>query len=182
MTSIYAKASLTKEQIEDKMNIGCDGLEIQLLGELIGDRDNGKYFEPEERFELDEFEKYPIKVVHAPIVHGQGDVVLEVLCDKKDFKLLDNVFRIANFFGERRGEKIIAVFHTETYYDKIMDMGLTWGNIVNAIDLMLNKYRYTELVIENVSPLRGIGKGRELHLSNNFAFDNVDMVDRMRHI
>ena len=30
--------------------------------------------------------------------------------------------------------------------------------------------------------MRGIGKGRELHLPNNFAFDNVDMVDRMRHI
>lgn len=177
---IYAKSSFTKEQMNVKCAIGCDGLEIQLLGELIEDRGNGEYVRPEEVFDLKAFENYPISVVHAPLLLGQGDVVLEVLCDRKDCTLLQSVFEIANYYGEIQGKKIIVVFHTETFLGKINDIGQAWNNITQVVGYMLERYPYTELVIENVSPLRGVDKGEELHLSNNFAFDNVVMVDELR--
>lgn len=43
---IYAKGSLTHEQLDVKESIGCDGLEVQLLGELIKDRTKGHYYGP----------------------------------------------------------------------------------------------------------------------------------------
>lgn len=178
--SIYAKSSLTREQMDVKCSIGCDGLEIQLLGELVEDRSIGKYKRPEEVFNIKDLEKYPVSVVHAPLLPGQGDLVLEVLCDRKDCQLLQSVFEIANFYGEIQSKKIIVVFHTETFLDKINDIGQSWNNMVQVIGYMLDRYPNTELVIENVSPLRGIGKGKELHLANNFAFDNVAMVKELR--
>ena len=38
---IYAKSQLNSEKIKVKENIGCDGIEVQLLGELIEDRERG---------------------------------------------------------------------------------------------------------------------------------------------
>ena len=32
---VYAKSSMSHDQIKSKLNIGCDGIEIQLLGELV---------------------------------------------------------------------------------------------------------------------------------------------------
>ena len=87
--------NLNKEQIERKIKIGCDGIEIQLLTELIHGQ-LGNYFEAEDVFDLQSFAKYNISVVHAPILskYGISDVNLETLCDGYDFKLLDQVFYI----------------------------------------------------------------------------------------
>lgn len=177
---IYAKAAMKHEQIKTKLSIGCDGIEIQLLNELIINRLGGEYSKPEDTFKLHEFDKYPIHVIHSPLVSGVGDILLEAVCDEKDVSILDSTFRIANYFGELQNRKVIVVIHSETFYENISDIGCSWRNILVTIDGMLNKYPYTEIVIENVSPLRGIGKGKELHLSNNFAFDNVQMVKRLR--
>lgn len=83
---------MTHEQIDAKKKIGCDGLEIQLLGEL--QRPSSNIFEI---FSLKDFEKDNIKVVHAPILPGGGDVTLEELCNGKNYALLDKVCYIANY-------------------------------------------------------------------------------------
>ena len=43
-TKIYAKSVLTKERMNVKKEIGCDGIEIQLFAEFI-DGELGHYFD-----------------------------------------------------------------------------------------------------------------------------------------
>lgn len=176
---IYAKSSLTKEQADVKLCIGCDGLEIQLLGELINDHRIGDYKAYESVFDLDKFRAYPVRVVHMPLVPKMGDVLLEAMVDAKDVSLLIEVFRIAQRFAEMQGHPVGIVVHSESFYEKLVDEDV-WQDLVAVVNRLLTVNQGTYLLLENVSPLRGIGKGKQLHLANNFAFDNVEMVRMLR--
>lgn len=176
---ILAKSALTEEQLNVKERIGCDGIEVQLLNEMVQDRIRGTYLNPEDIYDLDALLKYDVRVVHAPLLSGTGDVTLEVMCDDKDISLLNNIFFIAECFGKHYNRKTVIVVHSESYYEVLTDLNDSWNHIVKALRWLLARYPHTELVIENVSPLRGIGKGKELHLANNFGFDNIDMVQHL---
>lgn len=177
--TIYAKASLSHEQIDVKNRIGCDGIEIQLLNELVADREKHIYRNTEDAFNLSEFANENIKVVHCPLLSGVGDVLLEMFVDTQDIELLDRVCYIANYYGTEQ-HKTIVVIHSESYYSTVSDLGDTWERIKNTINYLLYFYPNIEIVIENVSPIRGIGKGGNMHLSNNFGFDNIEMIRRLR--
>ncbi len=177
---VYAKAALKHDQINAKIVEGCGGIEIQLLGEMLGAGGNHNWNPNVFDNVLSEYNGYPISVVHAPIIPGHGDTTIERLVDDTDYALVDGVFRIANYFGQLQSKIITIVFHTETYPELVKDLGNLWGNLCKVIDSMLNNYPYVKLAIENVSPLRGIGKDAELHLANNFAFDNVDFAEQLR--
>lgn len=69
-TELYAKSALNKEQLDTKVNIGYDGIEVQLLSELI-DGSIGHYKNTEDVFDLDSLKSYNIKVVHASILNIQ---------------------------------------------------------------------------------------------------------------
>lgn len=177
---IYAKGSLTHEQLSVKEAIGCDGLEVQLLNELVADRDKGIYRKASEVFDLESLKGYNVKVVHAPIIKGQGDVTIEVLADDKDIFLLTQIFAIADYFGKINNRNTIVVLHSEMYYEVMSDIGDTWKRVVTALGGLLNIYSNVEIVIENVSPFRGLDNCKQLRLANNFMFDNVDLVKQLR--
>ena len=82
---IYAKSSLTESQMDTKLDIGCDGLEIQLLGELVNG-EVGQYLLAKDVFELQQLKDYPVSVVHSPILchYGLADVNIEnFACDEE---------------------------------------------------------------------------------------------------
>lgn len=176
---IFAKSALDKQQLDCKMEIGCDGLEIQLLTELV-DGKLGNYFNAEDAINLDRFKHYPVSVVHVPLLshYGMEDVNIESFCDE-DFKMLDQVFYIANFFGLMQNKTVLVVCHSETDKQNMMLVSDTWKQVKTAIGSLLLKYPYTELAIENVTPLRRVGSGN-MHLCNNFHFDNVEMAKELR--
>lgn len=178
--TIYAKSALTHDQIKTKLDIGCDGIEIQLLGELLGPEDSHHWLNASECFNLSEFTGYPIRVIHAPLIPGHGDTLIERLVDDLDRKLLVNIFAIADFLGKANNVVIPIVMHSETYWEYLQDIGNSWSRLLFYVDDLLERFTNTELLIENVSPLRGIGRGKDLHLANNCMFDNVDLVQKLR--
>lgn len=178
--TIYAKSALTHDQIKTKLDIGCDGIEIQLLGELLGPEGNHHWLNASECFNLSEFTGYPIRVIHAPLIPGHGDTLIERLVDDLDRKLLVNIFAIADFLGKANNVVIPIVMHSETYWEYLQDIGNSWSRLLFYVDDLLERFTNTELLIENVSPLRGIGRGKDLHLANNCMFDNVDIVQKLR--
>lgn len=175
---IYAKSSLSKEQLDVKMNIGCDGIEIQLLSELV-DGEIGRYSKATDIFKLSDFNKYPIKVVHCPLLwrYGLADVNIESFACN-DFDLLDQVCYIANYFGELQSDKIIVVIHSEVNMDNLVAVDLL-RKVVSTISYMLMKYKNIEIAIENVTPLRKVYQG-EICFCNNFHFDNIALVKYIR--
>lgn len=50
---------------------------------------------------------------------------------------------------------------------------------MKSISYVLFKYPFIELVIENVTPLRKVYSD-EVHLCNNFSFDNIELVKYLR--
>lgn len=177
-TQIYAKSALVKEQLDTKVNIGCDGIEIQLLSELI-DGSVGHYKNVDDVFDLDSFNSYNITVVHAPILsfYGLSDVTLEDFVDN-DIIFLEQVFKIANHFGKLNNRRTGIVVHSESNIQIMQAIGETWKRAVMFLGYLLFKYPYTELYIENVTPNRGTINN--IILCNNFKFDNIEMVKRLR--
>lgn len=176
---LYAKSALNKEQLDRKVEIGCDGIEIQLLSELV-DGSVGKYKSAEEAFDLESFRDYAVRVVHAPILsfYGMSDITLEDFVDD-DIFLFEQVFKIAEFFGEAHDRMIDIVVHSESTVEIMESIGNAWSRATIYVGYLLFKYPHTRLLIENVTPNRGtLGK---LTLTNNFLFDNVNMAERMRH-
>lgn len=175
---IYAKSALCKDQLACKASIGCDGIEIQLLSELVNGK-IGSYHDAEDVFYLYSFRDYNIEAVHAPILsqYGLADVTLEDFVDD-DIVFLEQVFKIAEYFGNRDNKMVPVIVHSETNTRVMKCVGDTWKRVVSYVGYLLFKYPHTELLIENVTPCRG--KEGNLTFCNNFKFDNVDMVDLLR--
>lgn len=177
---ILAKSALNKEQINAKVEKHADGIEIQLLSELI-DGKIGHYHLAKDVYDLENLKKYDIYCVHAPILsfYGLSDVNLEDMVDTEDFLLLDQVFYVANTIGEYHNRKTVIIVHSEMNRDKMIGLGDTWKKVLNAVGCLLFKYPYTELAIENITPLRN-AHSKPLWLANNFKFDNVVMAKELR--
>lgn len=175
---LYAKSALNKEQLDRKVEIGCDGIEIQLLSELV-DGEIGKYKSAEEAFDLPSFKDYDVRVIHAPILsfYGMADVTLEDFVDD-DIFLFEQVFKIAEYFGEVNNRMTDIVVHSESTVEIMESIGNTWSRATIYIGYLLFKYPHTRLLIENVTPNRGTLD--KLTLTNNFLFDNIDMAKRLR--
>lgn len=177
---ILAKSALNEEQLNAKVRCKAEGIEIQLLSELINGR-IGSYHTADEVFDLEKLKKYDIYCVHAPILsfYGLSDVNLEDMVDYEDFPLLDQVFNIANVIGKEHNRRTIIIVHSEMYRQKLIGLGDTWKRVLNAVGCLLFKYPYTELAIENITPIRN-AHSNPLYLSNNFKFDNILMAKELR--
>lgn len=173
---IYAKAALDMRQIEVKQNIGCDGIELQLLGELLKKDSSGMYREAEEIWNLSDFDHIPVRAVHAPLVSG-SDLTLEKMTSTGLFPptILYNTCEIAEHFGRHSGGDIPVIVHTELAVDDNFITTGMYPEIRAMIDHALKAYLHVTICIENVTPLRGIPL-HGLFLSNNFAGDNVSLV------
>ena len=179
--SIYAKSALEDSNIKSKVDIGCDGIEIQLLAELV-DGKLGCYHYAKDVYDMSLVEKYNITAVHCPLLshYGLSDVNIESLCDSNDFMLLDQVCYIANEAGKYHNRKTIVVVHSETFRGSMMLLGDTWKRVLNCVGCLLCKYQYIEFAIENITPIREVEKGG-FHLSNNFYNDNIEIVEELRN-
>lgn len=150
---ILAKAAATKEQLQGKVDVNASGIEIQLLSELV-DGKVGQYHFADEVFDLDMIKQYDVYVVHAPILsfYGLSDVNLEDMTNTQDFKLIDQIFYIANTIGEYHNRRTIIVVHSEMHREKMIGLGDTWKTLMNSVGCLLMKYPYTEMAIENITP------------------------------
>lgn len=175
---IYAKATFNEAQLADKKSIGCDGIEIQLFDELIANKKMGLYKKFQDEIDVRDFlKRYDVDIIHSPLV--QGDVLLEALVDSKDGVLLTEIFNLAQEVADLSGKDIGVIIHSESYYDKLEDED-KWADIVTWVGTLLSYHPNVYLLIENVSPFRSIDKGQFPRVSNNFGFDNVEMVNMLR--
>ena len=175
---IYAKSALKKKDIDTKIAIGCDGIEIQLLSELV-DGKIGRYFKADEVFKLEDFKDYPIDVIHCPLLcsYGLSDVNIESFACN-DFSLFEQVCYIADYFGKIKSKNTLVVVHSELNIDNMIAVDIL-RKVVSTVSYMLMKYTNIEIAIENVTPLRKVYKD-EIYFCNNFHFDNIKLAKYIR--
>ena len=178
---IVAKSALTNSAMTVKEDIGCDGIEIQLLNELINSSKLSDCNKAEDAYDLSCLEKHNIIAVHTPLLFafGLNDVCIETLCNIQDFVLFDQVCYIANKAGELQSSKVIVVIHSESYRDCMISVGDTWKRLLNSIGCVLFKYPYIEIALENVVPMKEVRDGK-VHFCNNFYDDNIVIVNELR--
>lgn len=177
---IIAKSALVKSQMECKMNLGADALEIQLLNELLKTNDLSSAFP-----NLNECLNYPIYSVHTPLVEykdvtSRVDIALEVLVRSNYINLFENVCKLANKFGVAQNKIIWVVVHSnlsssslETSDKDIIEF------IVESLIILFEKYENIGIALENVTPVNSFSNN-SFKLSNNFLFDNVEIIKCLR--
>ena len=166
---IYAKSAIKINNIKCKHTIGCDGIEIQLLNELI---DN-------EPINLSDFKNFNIKAVHSPIIKNEADILIEYISNEKYYKIIKETCYIANYFGEKQEELITVILHSEISFNHLMNTKILYESIREKIRELLSLFPYIKIGIENVTPLRKT-TNKELNLCNNLKTDNIKLVKKLR--
>ena len=177
---IYAKAALDRTQIDVKTKIGCDGIEIQLLDEIVDDY-RGIYKNIYSVFDLKQFENDNIRAVHVPICKHGVDMTLEQLSDTQDFMLLYNTCELANYYGEHQGKRVTVIVHSDISLEFIEGLGDTLHRIEHCINKLLTTFPTIRIGIENSPPFLNVREKTVSHFCNNFGTENVALVQRIKH-
>lgn len=190
---ILAKSAMNYEQMKRKIELGADGLEIQLLGELIVSQKRFKTVEKAfpNLFELTEF---PVYSIHAPLLEYTTDKNLddsnidiqpniEQLVQREYVYLLEQIFRLAETFALKQNHRVNIVVHSELSYRTLKTYNSSiYKDLTTIIPKLLSKYEEVDLCIENVCPIRKIYKQTgEFQLGNNFSYDCIEMVEDLRN-
>lgn len=183
---VLAKSAMVLSQMGNKVSLGADALEVQLLAELITD---GKRIAPtlEEAFpELNEMLELPVDSVHAPLCEYVDGIKFDVPPNLEVFEqptfvdTFDRVCELANRYGQKQRKLVKVVVHTETDTSRKDEaFAFNFKGLVLCIRMMLNTYPNIDICIENVTPL-DINNDGTIVLRNGCGFENVEIVKDIR--
>lgn len=190
---ILAKSALILNQMQKKMSLGADGLEIQLLGELIDTPHTFKNYE--EAFpDFDKLLEIPVYSIHAPLVNyikalnKKEQQKLNISCNIEQLthaeykELFRQIFRMAQAFANHQKHRVNIVVHTEINFTLLTTIYINiYNNIRDCINELLSQFKDVDICIENVSPVRAFNKQEKyVRLGNNFGFDGIELVKQLR--
>lgn len=179
---IFAKSALLKEQIDTKMDIGLDGIELQIRDELI-EMNTDKILGFDDILEIEKIAKYPIEAIHAPISNYVPKYCadLEYLLDSNQVHSFNEILYLADKIGKYKEKEIIIIVHTSLQAnDKFFDSDI-WDMISERLKYFLNMYSNIKIAIENVTPFEMIKNG-SFTLRNGYDFSNVKIALKLREI
>lgn len=177
---ILAKAAFNKEQMDAKMEAGCDGIELQLLKESFVERPGNRWKSFKSVYDIDGLKDYPVKAIHSPLFKGYGDITIETMMNNNDILVLQEMFRLAEMYAERQNiDYVTLVIHSEQLIDTMYDVGGIYNKIRSTFNLLFEQYDHVRVGIENVTPIRSIEDGI-ISLCNNYRFDNVVITKKLR--
>lgn len=177
---VIAKSALVRSQMECKMSLGADALEIQLLNELVEKDDLASAFP-----NLGECLNFPVYSVHTPLVQyadsdARLDIVLEVFVRSNYIDLFENVCKLANKFGVVQNKVVWVVVHSgmtssclETADKDVIE------SVIESLIILLEKYTNIGIALENVTPIKHFNSGK-FEVCNNFLYDNVEIIKYLR--
>lgn len=170
---IYAKASLDKEEILEKIRCGCDAIELNLESDflLYGKEFMGHY--GKEMFTLKD-----IQVVHIPFNQDEEMLNLEWIFGRKDISVLENVFALAQYCGELWNHNVIVVVHSCMSMYDFMQFELLQERMVCTLEELFVRYGRVELAIENTIPLEVGKKGQFMPRLCNGIYQGTSEIVR----
>lgn len=189
---ILAKSAMNYKQMKRKIELGADGIEIQLLNELVVSQ---KQFETIEKAFPDIFSlmEFPVYSIHAPLLeytpgldlekaHIDIQPNIEQLVQRDYVFLLEQIFRLAETFALRQNHRVNIVVHSELSYRTLKTYNYSiYRELTTVIPKLLSKYKEVDLCIENVCPIRKIdGHTGEFQLGNNFSYDCIELIEDLR--
>ena len=174
--SIYAKASLDKGEIQEKIRCGCDAIELNLEDDFLKYGNNFLKHYGKELFDMKD-----IRVVHVPFNQDEEMLNLEWIFGHKEFSVLENVFALAQYCSEIWGHRVVVVVHSCMAMYDFMQFELLQESIVDGLKILFARYEQVGLAIENAVLLE-VGKNDKFipRLCNGIYQDTSELVKWMR--
>lgn len=173
---LYAKASLDRAEIEEKIRCGCDAIELNLENDFLLHGNDYLGYYGSELFVMKD-----IRVVHVPFNQDKEMLNLEWIFGRRDISALENVFSLAQYCGEKWNHEVIVVVHSCMAMYDFMQYELLQERIVEKLGELFGQYPRVELAVENTIPLE-LGKtGRFIpRLCNGIYQDTAEIVGWLR--
>jgi hypothetical protein len=167
---ILAKSAPIKEQILDKIDKGCDGIEIQLLKDFFEEEYNANYF-----FEkIKNIENLDVKVVHLPFCESK-EFNLEFFEMHNYKKTFLKAVKLSQLLADFYKHNIIIVIHNGFKLEQYLKIPSLLYYIEELFDECLLRYPNVEYAFENILPFV-LNKDRDPSSRNGFLYDNVDLA------
>ena len=175
---IIAKVILNDEQLKHKLELGCDGMELQLYEELYAGEGTSNVKPWGSVVNIHQLSKYPIVSVHMPLRKQGLDVMLEYLLNPLMQRQFENVCSLANAIGHNRQCSILVVLHSEANHGTLLSMGILEPIALYIRDI-LRRYPNIEIGIENLMPIFSMGESGYT-LSNDCGFSSISIAKYLR--
>lgn len=172
MPLVFAKSKMDREHVMAKKEIGCDGIEYQMLAsDFNGARE---LISPE--MCLSVVEEHPAHAIHLPMndcnVEDDIGAVLEYVVQLAEHSAL---------IWASMGKDVepIVVLHNEQHFSS-MD-GNKRTEIEVMLDSMLGTYPHVQFAVENTTPFRWLQK-MSTRLSSGYFDSPVMLVEHLRRV
>lgn len=176
---IIAKSAMKLNQMDNKIKLGADGIEIQLLDELLKNKPYNQCLK-----DLGACLNYPVFSVHSPLLSYCGsnvEVQLEMLITPSYRELFKKICQTADLYGKLQNKQVWIVIHTglsaKTFDNENQDL---IKDIIFVLKETIKEFSCVGFAIENVTPIKNIDSEGNFTTSNNFTFDNVKLVRILR--
>ena len=170
------KSALDDAQLRHAVELGADGIELQLYEEFYVSPKSIKTYGWGSFVNLPRLVQYPITSIHMPI-RKEYNTNFENLLVTDHSNVFSNICSLANAIGQARSSRILVVMHCEMGYNQLNETGLL-EIIAEKLRIILAKYPYVELGIENLMPI--VTKDNKAGFRNGFGDSNVQLVKDLR--
>lgn len=174
--SIYAKASLDKGEMQEKIRCGCDAIELNLEDDFLRHGDDFLEYYGKEIFAMKD-----IQVIHIPFNQDQEMLNLEWIFGHKDISVIENVFALAQYCSGIWKHRVVVVVHSCMAMYDFMQFELLQEKIVNGLKTLFAQYDQVDLAIENTVLLEMGKKDKPVfRLCNGIYQDTSELVKWLR--
>lgn len=167
---IVAKSLLIKEHIEDKVNKGCDALEIQLKSEPYDKMPNIN----RELLAISD-----IYSVHLPLGENRLDTNLDDVFSHDRIHVFNYAAKLAADAAVIWKHPVRLILHLEMDFDKLIRADYIRNHILNVFEKALSDYDNVYFAIENIIPL--VPKENGFYLACNYYDDSARLVKYLRN-
>lgn len=172
MPLVFAKSKMDKRHVEVKKNIGCDGIEYQMLA---GDY-NGRQELVNPALCVSVVEEHPAHAIHLPMNNCNIEDDIEA-CLEYTAQLAEH----SHLVWASKGKTVepIVVLHNETHF-QMLDLRRR-DEIVAMMAMLLEAYPHVQYVIENTTPFRWL-QHQSTQLSSGYFDSPVVFADYLRGV
>lgn len=171
---ILAKAAFERGQIQTKIHIGTDGIEIQLLEDYKKNPINRI-----EALDIIKETTADIYAIHMPLPDDGFE--LQNLFRNKEQYVLHNVCSLAHTISNYLNHRIIIVIHLGMGLNELQKQGLL-VDITNELKTLQDMYPLLDFCFENIIPVTLNKKLQSFNLRpEGYLFEGVDLVRHLRN-
>ena len=169
--TFYAKSAFVKEQMQRKLEIGCDGIEYQLLPEDFSPHGEELLWRNKKR-EILAIE--PASAVHPPLALAGAQIMLV----PTQCAIMEESMRLAQISAEMLGHRTLVILHI--FEPPSMTGRYELDAMGGELERLFKLFPDVDIVVENITPFRALRNGHP-EFCNGYYDANVKFVEHFAY-